>query len=207
MQARAAEAQKNADYVRAAAAELSDFAPELGEEESLAGERALMMNASRIAEDLAAATQSLSGERGAEASLASALKKLSRLQEEARKRAAAAEAALEQAFAMTEEARRELDSLLSSLDTDVGALERKEERLFALRALARKYATTPDGLPAVLADFRAQREALDGNGASMKNANAEVAAAEEKYAQRPAPCRRTAPPPPASWKRLWRGGS
>src|SRR5471032_1564129 len=87
LKARAAEAQKNADYVRAAAAELSDFAPEAGEEESLAGERALMMNASRIAEDLAAATELLSGERGAEASLASALKKLSRLQEEARKRA------------------------------------------------------------------------------------------------------------------------
>ena len=69
-----------------------------------------MMNAARIAEDLNAATESLSGERGAEASLAQALKKLSRLQEEARKRTAAAEAALEQAFAQTEEARRELDA-------------------------------------------------------------------------------------------------
>ena len=47
-----------------------------------------MMNAARIAEDLCAATEALSGERGAEASLALALKKLSRLQEEARKRAA-----------------------------------------------------------------------------------------------------------------------
>jgi DNA repair protein RecN (Recombination protein N) len=181
LKARAAEAQKNADFVRAAAAELSDFAPEAGEEERLAGERALMMNASRIAEDLAAATELLSGERGAEASLASALKKLSRLQEEARKRAAAAEAALEQAFAITEEARRELDSLLASLDTDVGALERKEERLFALRALARKYATTPDGLALVQADFQAQREALDGSGASMKGAEAIVAAAQKQY--------------------------
>ena len=181
LKARAAEAQKNADYVRAAAAELSDFAPEAGEEERLAGERALMMNASRIAEELAAATDLLAGERGAEALLASALKKLSRLQEEARKRAAAAETALEQAFALTEEARRELDSLLSSLDTDAGALDRKEERLFALRTLARKYATTPEGLPAVLADFLAQREALDGSGASMKSAEAAVAQTHEKY--------------------------
>ena len=62
--------QRNADYVRAAAAELSDFAPEAGEEERLAGERALMMNASRIAEDLSAASEALSGERGAEAALA-----------------------------------------------------------------------------------------------------------------------------------------
>ena len=181
LKARAAEAEKNADYVRAAVKELSGFDPQPGEEESLAGERALMMNAARIAEDLSAATEALSGERGAEASLAVALKKLSRLQEEARKRTAAAKAALEQAFAQTEEARRELDALLSSLDTDASVLERKEERLFELRTLARKYGTTPDGLPAVLADFQAQQDALDGSGTSMKTADAAVARTREAY--------------------------
>ena len=181
LKARTAEAERNADYVRAAAAELSDFAPENGEEEKLAGERALMMNASRIAEDLSAASEALGGERGAEASLASALKKLSRLQEEARKRAAGAETALEQAFALTEEARRELDVLLSSLETDAATLEKKEERLFALRGLARKYATTADGLPAVMADFLAQREALEGGGASLKSAETAFAAARAAF--------------------------
>ncbi len=181
LKARAADAQRNAEFVRAAAAELSDFAPEAGEEERLAGERALMMNAARIAEDLSAASDALSGERGAEAALAVTLKKLSRLQEEARKRVAGAEAALEQAFALTEEARRELDGLLASLDTDTAVLEKKEERLFALRALARKYATTPDSLPAVLADFLAQREALDGSGNSMKSAEASVAATRAAF--------------------------
>ena len=44
---------------------------------------------------------------------------------------------------MTEEARRELEALLSRLEPDSGALERKEERLFALRALARKYQRRP----------------------------------------------------------------
>ena len=181
LKARAAEAERNADFVRAAAKELSDFDPQAGEEESLAGERALMMNAARIGEELNAATEALSGERGAEASLASALKKLSRLQEEARKRAAAAEAALEQAFALTEEARRELDALLASLDSDTGILERKEERLFALRALARKYGCPTDGLPVVLADFKAQQEALDGSGGSMKSASAEVERTRDAY--------------------------
>ena len=123
----------------------------------------------------------MSGERGAEASLAWALKKLSRLQEEARKRTATAEAALEQAFAQTEEARRELDALLSSLDTDTAALERKEERLFELRALARKYGTTPEGLPAVLAEFQAQQEALEGSGNSLKEAKPLVARMRDAY--------------------------
>src|SRR3954464_14034747 len=60
LEARATEAARNADFVRAAAKELSAFAPELGEEEKLAGERALMMNAARIAEDLSASTDALS---------------------------------------------------------------------------------------------------------------------------------------------------
>jgi DNA repair protein RecN (Recombination protein N) len=181
LNARAAEARRNAEFVRAAAAELSAFAPEAGEEGRLAGERAFMQNAARIAEDLSAASEALGGERGAETALALALKKLSRLQEEARKRTANAQAALEQAFALAEEARRELDAVLSGLDTDAASLEKKEERLFALRALARKYATTPDGLPAVLADFLAQREALEGDGASLKSAEASVAAARAAF--------------------------
>src|ERR1051326_3213960 len=150
LQARAADAARNAEFVRAAARELSDFAPEPGQEERLAGERALMMNAARIGEELSAAGEALSGERGAEAGLASALKKISRLPEEARKRVEGAAAALEQAYALTEEARRDLDGLLASLDSDSAALEKKEERLFALRALARKYATTSDGLASAL---------------------------------------------------------
>jgi DNA repair protein RecN (Recombination protein N) len=181
LKARAAEAEKNADFVRAAVKELSSFDPKPGEEESLAGERALMMNAARIAEELDAAVEALGGEGAAEASLASALKKLSRLPDEARKRVSTAFATLEQAFAQTEEARRDLEALLSSLDTDSGALERKEERLFELRALARKYASTPDGLAGVLADFKAQQETLDGTGASLKEADAAVARAKEAY--------------------------
>ena len=181
LEARAAEAARNADFVRAAAKELFAFAPESGEEERLAGERALMMNAARIAEDLSAATEALSGERGAEAALALALKKLSRLQEEARRRAAGAETALVQAFAMVEEARRDLNSLLTGLDSDSAQLDRKEERLFELRALARKYGTTPDGLAAVTADFVAQLDALESGGGSLKAAKAAVDVAYKAY--------------------------
>ena len=181
LKAQAEEARRNADYVRAAAAELSAFEPKLGEEESLAGERALMMNAARIAEDLTNAGDALSGDKGAEAGLASALKKLSRLPEEARVRTAAAQAALEQAFALTEDARRELDSILTGLDGDSATLERKEERLFALRALARKYGATTDGLVAVAADFIAQQSAMDSGGADIKKSEAAEAAARDAY--------------------------
>jgi DNA repair protein RecN (Recombination protein N) len=174
-------ARAEADFVRAAAGELADFAPQDGEEERLAGERALLMNASRIAEDVSAALDSLAGERGAETGLAQALKKLSRMNEAARKAAGSAETALEQAYALAEEARRELDSLLSRLDTDTGSLERKEERLFALRALARKYGVTPDQLPATRDDYAARQEALVSGGDQIKKVQAKVTAARDGY--------------------------
>jgi DNA repair protein RecN (Recombination protein N) len=181
LRALAARAAADADYVRAAAAELSDFAPETGEEEKLAAERSLMMNASRIVEDVSAASSALAGDRGAEAGLAQALKKLSRMNPEARKLAAPAETALEQAYALAEEARRELDSLMARLDTDTLALERKEERLFALRALARKYGVTTDALPALRDEFTAKQDALSAGGGAIKQSEAAVAATREAY--------------------------
>jgi DNA repair protein RecN (Recombination protein N) len=181
LKAQAARAEAEADFVRAAASELSDFAPEAGEEERLAAERALGMNAARIVEEVSSALESLAGERGAETGLAQALKKLSRMNEEARKIAAPAESALEQAYALAEDARRELDSLLSRLDSDTGTLERKEERLFALRALARKYGVTPDQLPATRDDFLAKQEALTAGGNQLKQAEERVAAARDVY--------------------------
>lgn len=183
LKALAARAEAEADYVRAAARELADFAPEAGEEEKLAAERALMMNAARLAEEISIASDALSGERGAESQLALALKKLSRLPAEARPLAQAAETALEQAYALADEARRELDSLLARLDTDTGALEKAEERLFALRALARKYGVAPDALPALAEDFRRKEEALVTGGDQIKRAEAEAAAAHNAYMQ------------------------
>src|SRR5262249_6542512 len=69
----------------------------------------------------------------------------------------------------------------SGLDTDSNALERKEERLFELRAMARKYGVAPDKLPDVLADFRAQLDAVEGTGASMREAEDAVERAEKAY--------------------------
>ena len=181
LKALAERAQLEADFVRAAAAELGEFDPQAGEEEKLAGERALMQNASRIVEEVSSALESLSGERGAETGLAQALKKLSRMNPEARRISAPAETALEQAYAFAEEARRELDSLLSRLDSDTGALEKAEERLFALRAMARKYGVPPDQLPRVRDEFQAKQEALVAGGSQIKQAEAKIAAARNAY--------------------------
>jgi DNA repair protein RecN (Recombination protein N) len=177
----ATRAKADADFLKHAVAELSALEPQEGEEEKLASDRALLMNANRIAEDISAAVEDLGADRGAESSVASALKRLSRTNEEARKAAAAAEAGLEQAFAQIEEARRELESLLSRLEADPSELERKEERLFGLRAVARKYATTVDALPALLAEFRSKLDAVENSDTTLAQADAEIAARRDAY--------------------------
>jgi DNA repair protein RecN (Recombination protein N) len=177
----ATSAAADLDYLKHTIEELSSLHPEAGEEEKLAAERALLMNASRIAEEISAALELLSGERGAEANLASGLKRLSRLKPEAREAVAAAERALDQSFALAEEGRRELETFLSRLEADPGELEKKEERLFALRAAARKHAVTVDDLPRVLEEAQARLSTIASRDEGLKEAEASVARAKSAY--------------------------
>jgi DNA repair protein RecN (Recombination protein N) len=165
------------DYLTHAARELADLAPEPGEEQRLATERALLMNAGRIAEEVSAATDLVAGEGGAENALSQTLRRLSRLAPEGREAARGAEAALEAAFAHVQEGRRELKSLLAKLDVEPNKLEEVEERLFAIRAAARKYNVAPDALASLRAEFEAKLASLDEGGGGLAKAEQELAAA------------------------------
>src|SRR5258707_5403506 len=74
-----AAAAQEIDYLHHAASELRDLAPEKGEEASLSTTRALLMNAGRLAQEIAAALDFVAGDGGAEIRLASALRRLSPL--------------------------------------------------------------------------------------------------------------------------------
>ncbi len=174
-------AAQESEFLKHAVEQLSALAPEEGEEERLAQDRALLMNASRIAEDVSATIDLLAGDKGAETALAAALKRLARLPPEAQARAKAAEASLDQAFALAEDARRELDALLSQLEVDAGLLETKEERLFALRAAARKYSVRAEALPGLLAEYQSRFDAITGGGTALKRAQAEVERLRASY--------------------------
>jgi DNA repair protein RecN (Recombination protein N) len=170
-----------ADYLHHAVKELTELSPEEGEETRLAAARALLMNAGKIAEDVSAAVEAVAGDKGAEATLAAALKRLTRMNEEARKRAAAAEQALEEAFALAEDARRELQTLLAELEADPRELEAKDERLYALRAAARKFSVASDQLPGLLTEFRTRLETIENSDEKLKTAAQDVAQAKDAY--------------------------
>ena len=70
-----------------------------------------------------------------------------------------------------------LDRVSADLDMDPRDLEKIEERLFALRALARKHGVEVDALPELRDRLSAQLAAIDDGGASLKKlAEAEAAA-------------------------------
>ncbi len=120
-------------------AELDALAPEGDEEERLGARRALLQNAERLGEAVAEAIAEIDGEGGAQQALARALRRLDRARDRAQGLLDAALAAAERAAAETSEALAALASAAQALELDPRALEAVEERLFALRALARKH--------------------------------------------------------------------
>ncbi len=184
-----AEAERDQDWLRHAVGELSKLAPREGEETSLAAERQLLQQGEKRAEAIAAALAEL-GSRdrrnpGPGAALRAAARALIRLapspDPQAENPAAPAIAALERA----EEALAEAETLLTRLGQDAQAdprlLEAAEERLFALRAAARKHNVAVAELPSLLDSLRSRLGALETGAAEVGALERAAAAARAVY--------------------------
>jgi DNA repair protein RecN (Recombination protein N) len=108
------------------------------------------------------------------------------LPKEGREAVQAAENALESGLALVQEARQELDSLLARLEGEPGQLEQVEERLFALRAAARKYHVSVDALDGLKVDYESKLASLGAGGDSVAAAEAEVASTRGRFQERAA---------------------
>jgi DNA repair protein RecN (Recombination protein N) len=180
-EAQLARARADEDYLRHAQAELDALEPKPGEEAALADERALLMNREKLIEALDAALGELAGERGGERALNAAERQLERLRDRAGGRLDAALAALERAQVETREAVAQLEAAARGIGRDQASLEKIEERLFALRALARKHGVTPEDLPQLRAAIAARIAALDNGGDRLRQLSRREAEARQAY--------------------------
>ena len=162
-----AQARRDEEYLRHVSAELAALAPEPGEEEALANERARLMNSDKLSTAMSDAQDEIAGDHPAAANLRAAARILEHVQEAAGGHLDGAIAALTQAAIEAAEAEDALAQAVRGLDLDPRRLEAAEERLFALRALARKHNTDADSLSALLAEFRRRLEQLDQGGAEI----------------------------------------
>jgi DNA repair protein RecN (Recombination protein N) len=156
------------DFLRHALAELDGLDPKPAEEKELSDARTLLQQSERFIETVEGALAELRGDRGGEHALHAAARQLERLRDKAMGRLDAALAALERAAIETRDAIDALEAEARALIRDTGRLERIEERLFALRALARKHSVAVEALPDLRAAFAAKIATLDDGGARAK---------------------------------------
>ena len=154
-------AQREADFLRHAVEELKRLAPEPAEESALAEKRAVMMQAEKVAGDLRDAHEAVAGAQSPVPALSAAVRRLERRAAQAPALIEPAVKALDAALAALDDARGHLDAALRAADHDPRELERIEERLFALRAAARKYNVPVDGLNALAARYAADLGLID----------------------------------------------
>jgi len=176
-----ARAAAEEEFLRHAVAELDKLNPEPGEDQALDARRRLMQGAGRIREDVAKALAALS-EEGAEGRMRDALRWLDGAADKAEGRLEAAMEALNRALIELGEAQSGVEDALGALDFDPGELERVEERLFAIRALARKHGVLPDDLGGFAEDLRARLAAIDGGAAGIARLERAAREAEAAYA-------------------------
>lgn len=179
--ARLDEAAKEADFIRHSLDELTGLAAESGEEERLATRRSEMMRFEKIATDLADAQDAVGGANSPIPGLAAAVRRLERRAGEVETLVRPAVEAIDAALNALELARGHLESALREADFDPRELERIEERLFALRAAARKFACTADDLPNVAARFADQLDALDHGAQRLELLESAAGEAEAAY--------------------------
>jgi DNA repair protein RecN (Recombination protein N) len=180
-------AARDADYLRHAADELVKLAPQDGEETQLAERRTTMMQGEKISEDLREALAAVGGPQSPVASLAAAVRRLERRAASAPRLVEDAVRAMDAALNSLAEAEQHLQTAIVAADFDPAELERIEERLFALRAAARKYSTPVDALAALAQKFRDDVALIDAGEGKLKDlekaardADAAFAAAAKK---------------------------
>ena len=169
------------DFLRHAVGELRALDPQTGEEDELDTRRRLMQGAERIRDDIAKASQALSRD-GAEGMMTDAVRWLDAASERAEGQLDAPIAALNRALIELQEAADGVDRAIYALEFNPHELEQVEERLFALRGLARKHQVAPDALVSLSETLATRLDTLDRGEDALHELERAVAQGETLYA-------------------------
>ena len=169
--------------------ELDQLAPQPGEETELAGERAVLGASEKALADIAAGRQAFDG---LAARAASAIRALERARERAIvagandesvavRRLIEASESIDRVLVEAQEAEAKVDAAAEAFEFDPDRLEKAEERLFALRGMARKLSVAVEDLPDLRVRFAERLRLAENSGDALKAADARVAAARADY--------------------------
>lgn len=176
--ARVDQAAEEEEFARHVVAELEELAAEPGEEDALAERRQHLMQLEKAADEVRDADEILNGPMAPGPVLSGLLRRLSRKSDTLFETVAQA---LDETLLALDKTNGALEDIKREMAFDPGELERVEERLFAVRAAARKHQVACDGLPDVLARYRADLLALESGEEELKRLEAEAEAARVAY--------------------------
>lgn len=178
----AAEAAKaDEDYLRHALAELDKLHCEAGEEEELGKRRQVLMHGEKIVENLNGAFAELNHDRGIDYRLRSALRAVERAREQAGAALDPVLDGLSRAADACADAIMALERASAEVELDPAALESVEERLFALRAAARKHSVAVDELPLLRERMAERLTAIDAGDEQIAELTVAADAARKAY--------------------------
>jgi len=179
-QAALEEVRAEEEFLRHAVGELDALDPQPGEDEALDGRRRLMQQAEKIREDIARAQAAL-GLEGAEGAAGDALRWLDGVADRAEGQLDEPIAAIGRAMVELDEAAQGVTRCLDGLTFNPLELEECEERLFAIRAMARKHGVAPDELGEFAEGLRGKLAALEQGDADLKSLEGTLEEAKAAY--------------------------
>jgi DNA repair protein RecN (Recombination protein N) len=168
------------EFLRHAVAELDKLNPQEGEEAQLDVRRRSMQGAEKIRADVVNAYEML-GQGGAETQLGDALRWLDGVADRADGTLEAPMAALSRAMVELDEAVEGVVAAIDTMSFNPLELEETEERLFAIRGLARKHDVQPDDLAGFADTLRGKLNALDAGEAAQAELEKAVRDAQSAY--------------------------
>ncbi len=169
------------DYARHTVEELGKLRPVAGEEDELAERRQQLQQAEKASSDVTEIDDILNGANAPAPALASLMRRLMRKIDGGTSLFQPIVDALDASLEALDRTTDALEDLKREMAFDPGELESVEERLFALRAAARKHQTTCDGLVEVLEKYQGDLDTLQSGESRLKALEAEEATARARY--------------------------
>ncbi len=182
-----AELAAEEDFLRHAVAEMDALDPKPGEEGDLDRSRRAMQAAAKTRDDVTKAHGALAGSHAAEGAMSDALRWLedanAKIMETDASPLSPAIEALGRAIVELDEAVGLIEDAGQTMAFDPNVLETAEERLFAIRALARKHSVLADDLGDLAESFRLRLTQLDNSTAHLTALQAALMDADRRYAK------------------------
>ena len=179
------ELRREEEFLRHAVAELSALDPKPGEADALDAKRRLMQASTRVRADVSKAHHAL-GREGAEALLDDAQRWLQEAAAQLNDELDAPLDSLSRVMNDLQDTLNEVEACLDAIGFNPHELETLEERLFAMRGLARKHDVHADALADLAGDLEARLLRLDAGADNLNALRGAQAEAVNVYAARAA---------------------